>query len=257
MHTNLKSKIINRLKLFALLFICFFLFNCVSSKKINYLNFDDQVYDEEIVRFEPTLQVSDMLTINVSTVDEEAAKPFNLFEVQTVAAQVPLSYIIDIDGNINFPVLGNVKAAGLTTKKLTDDLKEKLKPYLKDPIINIRVTNFNVTILGEVRNPGRYQVLNERISILEALGRAGDLTIYADRQNVTLVREQGKTRIVKTIDLTSKDLLDSPYFYLAQNDALYVASNKTKVNSSGVGPNTSIIISAISVLITLVAILVR
>lgn len=231
--------------------------SCVSSEKINYLVVNDQIINEDIERFEPTLQVGDMLTINVSTIDQEAAMPFNLFEVQTVAAQVPLSYIIDIDGNINFPVLGKVKAAELTTKELTEYIRKSLKPYLKDPIINIRVTNFNVTVLGEVKIPGRYQVLNERMSILEALGRAGDLTIYGDRKNITLIREQGDTRIVESIDLTSEDLFESPYFYLAQNDAIYVPSNKTKVNSSGVGPNTSIIISAISVLITLVAVLIR
>jgi polysaccharide export outer membrane protein len=232
--------------------------SCVSSKKINYFqNEEERVVEEFIFNYEPPLQIGDMLTINVSAIDQEAIVPFNLFEVQTVAAQVPLTYIIDVEGNINFPVLGKVKASQRTTKQLTEYLAKSLEPYLKDPIINIRITNFRVTVLGEVRNPGRYPVLNERITILEALGLAGDLTIYGDRKNITLIREQGGKRIFETIDLTNTDLFDSPYFYLSQNDALYVPANKTRVNSSGVGPNTSVIISALSILLTLVAILVR
>jgi len=232
---------------------------CVSSKKINYFEDTDenQVINERILNYEPPLQIGDMLTVNVSAIDQEAALPFNLFEIQTVAAQIPLSYIIDIEGFINFPILGRIKSAGFTTKELTDSLVEKLNPYLKQPIVNIRIVNFRVTVLGEVRMPGSYPVINERLSIIDALGLAGDLTIYGDRRNITLVREQGGKRTFETIDLTDKALFDSPYFYLSQNDALYVPANKTRVNSSDVGPNTSVIISAISILITLVAILVR
>lgn len=246
------------LKYFILLLATCLMVSCVSSKKINY--FQDVEYKEEedfVFNYEPPLQIGDMLTINVSALDQESIAPFNLFEVQTVAAQVPLTYIIDAQGNINFPVLGKVKASQLTTKQLTDYLTKNLEPYLKDPIVNIRITNFSVTVLGEVRNPGRYQVLNERLTILEAIGLAGDLTIYGDRRNITLVREQDGKRVFETIDLTDTNLFESYYFYLAQNDAIYIPSNKTKVNSSGVGPNTSIIISAVSVLITLVAILIR
>jgi polysaccharide export outer membrane protein len=233
--------------------------SCVSSEKINYFQDkdDNQAVNELIVNYEPTLQIGDMLTINVSALDQEAAVPFNLFESQTATNQTPLSYIINADGEINFPVLGKIKVAQLNTSQLTDYLTTSLNPYLKNPIVNVRIINFKVTVLGEVRNPGSYSVLNERISIIEALGLAGDLTIYGNRQNITLVREQNGKRVFQNIDITNKKLFDSPYFYLAQNDALYVSSNKTKVNSSGVGPNTSVIISAISILITLVAILVR
>lgn len=244
---------------FILLFVNSFLASCVSSKKINYFQDkeDNQVINETVVAYEPTLQIGDMLTINVSALDLESAQPFNLFESQTVANQVPLTYIVNADGEINFPVLGKLKVAQLNTKQLTNQITERLDPYLKDPIVNVRITNFKVSVLGEVRNPGSYTVPNERITIIEALALAGDLTIFGNRQNITLVREKDGKRIFESVDLTDKKIFDSPYFYLAQNDAIYVSSNKTRVNSSGVGPNTSVIISAVSILITLIAILVR
>jgi polysaccharide export outer membrane protein len=250
----------NIMKLRYLYYLIIFLFlgSCASSKKINYFqNNDDSISKELLVNFEPPLQLGDILTINVSAIEQEAAMPFNLFESQNIANQIPLPYIIDAEGEINFPVIGKIKAAQLTTKQLTKYLTTALSPFLKKPIVNIRITNFKVTILGDVKNPGSYPVLNERISIIEALGLAGDLTIYGDRENITLIREQNGKRTFKNIDLTNKKLFNSPYFYLSQNDALYIASNKTKVNSSSVGPNTSVILSSVSILTTLIAILVR
>jgi polysaccharide export outer membrane protein len=243
---------------FAVLLVSSFLLGCVSSKKINYFqDSTNQTIKEEIETYEPNLQIGDILTINVSTIEKDAAIPFNLFEAQTLANQIPLPYIINADGEINFPVIGKIKVAEMTTKQLTNFLTQKLLLYLKDPIVNVRITNFKITILGEVRNPGNYTVLNERISIIEAVGLAGDLTIYGDRQNIKLIREQDGKRIFETIDLTNKELFNKPYFYLSQNDVLFISSNKAKVNASNVGPNTSVIISSISILVTLIAILVR
>ena len=138
-----------------------------------------------------------------------------------------------------------------------ESLTEQLANYIKSPIVNIRITNFKITVLGEVLRPGSYSVPNERISIIEALGLAGDLTIQGKRNTVSLIREvQGERKFV-TIDLTNKKLFDSPYYYLAQNDVIYVEPNKTKVNSSAVGSNAGLILSSISTLISLVAILTR
>ncbi|MDP5158296.1 MAG: polysaccharide biosynthesis/export family protein, partial [Flaviramulus sp.] len=258
MQYKFKSKIINRFMFFAILLTSCLLFNCVSANKINYFQIEDNSkLTETIVNYEPKLQINDILTINVSAIDKESAIPFNLVESQNIGNQIPLPYIVNVDGEINFPVLGKIKVTQLTTKELTDSLTQRLLPYLKKPIVNIRITNFKITVLGEVKNPGSYGVLNERISIIEALGLAGDLTIYGDRKNIVLIREYNGKRTSEIIDLTNKALFDSPYFYLSQNDALYVASNKTKVNSSGVGPNTSVILSSISILTTIIAILVR
>lgn len=134
-------------------------------------------------------------------------------------------------------------------------LTQKLSEYLKNPIVNIRLKNFKITVLGEVKMPGTYLIANERITLLEAIGLAGDLNIQAKRSKIKLIREQQGKRTLTTFDLTSKDLFNSPYFYLAQNDVVYVEPNKTKMNSSVVGPNSGIIISSISTLISLIAIL--
>jgi polysaccharide export outer membrane protein len=134
-------------------------------------------------------------------------------------------------------------------------LTQKLREYLKNPIVNVRLKNFKITVLGEVKMPGTYPVVNERITILEAIGLAGDLNIQAKRSKITLVREQQGKRTLTTFDLTSKDIFNSPYFYLAQNDVIYVEPNKTKMNSSKVGPNSTVVLSAISTLVSLLAIL--
>jgi polysaccharide export outer membrane protein len=198
-----------------------------------------------------------MLTINVSAVEPEAAVPFNTYESQGINNNIPLPYIVNADGEINFPVLGMIKVSGTTTKDLTNQLTTLLIPYLKNAIVNIRLNNFKITVLGEVKSPGSYPVLNERISIIEAIGLAGDLTIYGKRKSVTLIREQDGKRTFNSIDLTNKELFNSPYFYLAQNDVIYVEPNKTKINASVIGPNTAVIISTLSILITLTAIFVR
>jgi len=187
----------------------------------------------------------------------EAALPFNLYEVSNSTNAQPVTYIVSEDGNVNFPVLGDILVKNSTTKEISDKLTELLVSYIKDPIVTVRLVNFKIAVLGEVENPGTYPVTNERVSILDALGMAGDLTIHGKRENVLLIREKDKKRTYIKLDLTKHNLFNSPYFYLAQNDVLYVEPNKTKVNSSSVGANTGVIISSISILISLVAILLR
>tara|TARA_R110002126_G_scaffold181187_1_gene329911 strand:+ start:5500 stop:6201 length:702 start_codon:yes stop_codon:yes gene_type:complete len=231
---------------------------CVSSKKINYFqDIENQKITESFVNYQPTLQIGDIITINVSAKNAEAALPYNLFEAPTSPNLSPVPYIVNADGEINFPALGQIKVAKLTTIELTDYLTKRLLPYLKDPVVNVRLINFSVSVLGEVKKPGSFRVSNERISIIEAISLAGDLTIYGDRQNIVLIREKDGKRTFKTIDLTNKDLFNAPHYYLSQNDAIFVPSNQTKVNSASVGPNTSVIISSISILVTLLAILAR
>ena len=233
--------------------------SCVSKKEMVYLQDADGINAvEAIVKVEPKIQQNDILSINVSAMDAEAALPFNLFEAggATTVAK-PITYLVNSDGEINFPVLGKIKVEGFTTKEITSHLAETLAVYIKNPIVNIRLTNFKVTVLGEVKSPGTYPVPNERISILEAIGLAGDLTIQGKRKTVVLIREQNGKRTFIDIDLTSREILNSPYFYLVQNDVLIVEPNKSKVNSSAVGANTGIILTSISFLISIVAILIR
>ncbi len=245
-----------------ILLMAFTTSSCVSNKKMLYFQDVEGVENSTVLaNYEPKIQPGDMLNINVAAIDAEAALPFNLYETPVVGTYTsnlePLAYLVNTDGEINFPVLGTLKVAGFTSKELTKNLSEQLASYITKPIVNIRLTNFKITVLGEVKTPGTYPVANERISIVEAIGLAGDLTIQGKRTTVTLVREvQGERKFV-SIDLTNKKLFNSPYYYLAQNDVIYVEPNKTKINSSAVGSNAGLILSSISTLISLIAILTR
>lgn len=240
----------------------FLLNSCASSKDIQYFqNVENEVLIDSTSTFSAKIQSGDLLYINVTTINAEAALPFNLYESPMLqnsnSIGKPLPYLVDDDGNINFPVLGKLKIVGLTTKELTNKLEMDLEEYITNPTINIRFDNFRVSVLGEVVKPGAYQVLNERISVIEAIGLAGDLTIYGQRDNVLLVRIENGEKIFTTLDLTNKNIFNSPYYNLKQNDIIYVSPNKTKVNSSAVGPNTSVIISSASLLITVLALILK
>jgi len=249
----------NKTHLYLIILTLGLLFSsCVSSKKMVYFQPLEEgvLANDSLMKFEPTLGVGDLLTINVSALDPEVAVAFNLVEQSGTTMRV-LPYLVNAVGEVNFPVLGTLKVAGLTTKQLTDQLELQLTEYIVKPVVNIRLTNFKVTVLGEVKKPGTYTVANERISIIEALGLAGDLTIQGKRGNVLLIREEDGKRITVPIDLTSVELFSSSYYYLAQNDVLYIEPNKTKINSSVVGANTSVIFSSISILITIITLLTR
>lgn len=233
--------------------------SCASPAKIVYFqDIEGNEVNETILNFEPTIQTGDLLLINVSAIDGEAAIPFNLYETpmigNSVSSAKPLTYLVDADGAIQFPVIGKLIVKDSTTKELTEKLSAILETYIKDPIINIRITNFKVTVLGQVNSPGSYPVQNERISIIEAIGLAGDLEIHGKRKNVMLIREQQGKRVFVAIDLTNKALFNSPYYYLAQNDVIYVEPNKTQINASAVGPNIGIIFSSISLLLSVITI---
>ena len=252
--TNLSKKNRIILVIFVLLFS-----SCVSSKKIIYFQDNDtEIRRETFQNLGPSIGVDDLLTINISTIDAEAALPFNLYESQSnIGAPKPIPYLVNMKGEIDFPVIGTLKVAGYTTTALSERIKTVLKDYLKNPTVNIRLINFKVTIMGDVKRPGSYTIPSERITIIEALGLAGDLQIQGNRKKVLLIREKKGERIYVPIDLTNKKLFSSPYYYLAQNDVLYIEPNKTKINSSAIGSNTGAILSSISILITLVTILTR
>ena len=205
-----------------------------------------------------------MLTIDVAALDPDAVRPFNLpavnYSESVISAQGTLkmqTYLIDNNGHIEFPVLGTIKIGGLTRIEATAMMKERLTEYIKDPIVNIRIANFTITVIGDVNRPGTYTIQDERVTLPEALGLAGDLTNTATRTNLFLIREtNGKKRFAK-LDLTSINIVNSPLYYLAQNDVLYVEPNNAKIRSSNYNPNTGIIISAVATLATIAAILVR
>lgn len=237
--------------------------SCGSKKNLVYFQ-DEPIGD--VISTQPKQLIykpDDILTINVSALDPETVKPFNLTLVSggnladITAAQGGLqqqTYLIDYDGNIEFPVLGTLKVAGLTRTELTDMLTQKIAEYAKDPIVNVRLANFTFTILGEVQNPGTFTVQDERITVLEALGLADDLTIFGERKNVLLIREvDGKKKFAK-IDLTSINAVNSPVYYLQQNDVIYVEPNNARVRASTYNQNNAVLISAIGTLTTILAV---
>ncbi|WP_431108839.1 polysaccharide biosynthesis/export family protein [Winogradskyella poriferorum] len=237
--------------------------SCGSRKDIVY--FQDEPIEDGVLVSEPKpiiYKPDDILTINVSALDPDTVKPFNLMVVSNndtnllnaSGRQQFQSYLIDYDGNIDFPVLGKLKVAGLNRTELTAMLVKKISEYANNPIVNVRLSNFTITILGEVRNPGTFTIQDERITVLEALGLADDLTIFGKRKNVLLIREvDGKKKFAK-IDLTSVNAVNSPVYYLQQNDVIYVEPNNAKIRASSYNQNNSVLISAIGTLTTIIAV---
>ena len=233
--------------------------SCTPSKDVVY--FQDATQFETLVddnTFTTKFKVDDLVSIHVSTLDPEASAPFNLFrgaEEGVGMRPEQVNYLVDKNGEIDFPVIGKVKIEGLSPAETRQLLREKLKDYLKDPIINIRIRNFTVTVLGAVNRPGTYPINGEQITIMEALGYAGDINIKGKRDNIMVIRDFDGTKVYNRINLNSKDALKSPVYYLTQNDVVYVEPNKSGKSQSSLDQRASIAISIISTLITSTVIL--
>jgi polysaccharide export outer membrane protein len=165
-------------------------------------------------------------------------------------------YLVNAEGYIEFPVLGKLKVGGLSRSEVIKMLQDKISVYIKNPMINFRIMNFKVSVQGEVTAPGTYTVDSERITLIEALSKAKDLTIYGKRNNILIIREINGVKSYNRIDITKADFIDSPFYYLAQNDVVYVEPNKNKINGAAIGPNTGVIISISSLLITLITLII-
>ena len=218
--------------------------------------------------YDATIMPKDLLTIVVSCTNPELAVPFNLVAAtpssvsagnsQTTVQPVLQQYLVDNDGRINFPVLGTLKVGGLTKSQAEGLIIKNLKPYIKEtPIVTVRMSNYKISVLGEVARPGTFTITNEKVNLLEALAMAGDMTVWGLRDNVKLIREDanGKQEI-HTLDLNKTETILSPYYWLQQNDVVYVTPNKTKARNAGVGNSTSLWFSATSILVSLASILV-
>lgn len=249
-------------KYFLLVFLGISLFSsCVNTRKVAYFN---DVHDSTLIAakpgLEPVIQKKDILSISVSSLDAKATVIFNMPNIPatptapTNTTPQTAGYLVSQDGTIKFPVLGDINAAGLTQKQLENNISQLLidKKLLYDPIVTARFLNFRVTVLGEVARPGIVYVPSEQISILEAIGDAGDLTIYGLRDNVILIRQEGGEKLVKRLNLNSSKILQSPYFYLKSNDVIYVEPGKEKIASvSRTQQLLPVILSGMSLLIIL------
>lgn len=252
-----------RKHIYSLLLVLATLVSCSSPSKMVYLNSSGSL--DSNVKFETTLQPDDQLLIIVSSENPEAASPYNLrtyaYQGSTesaIAQERNQAYIVDKEGNIEFPMLGTIKVGGLTRIETTDKIKNLLKNgHISDPIVNVRLLNFKVSVLGEVAKPGMFSISGERVTLIEALALAGDLTIYGKRNSILLIREKNGTKTYEKIDITKTDFINTSNYYLSQNDVIYVEPNKTKINSSAVGPNLTIGISALSLVVTILALTIN
>ncbi|MHA7057483.1 polysaccharide biosynthesis/export family protein [Aquimarina sp. M1] len=255
-----------------LLLITTFVFSCKTPTDVVYFqNSKDLERIKSTNSFTPVFKVDDIVSILVSATDMDAARPFNLMQGASVTSPagengvvangnggVEPTYLIDEEGTIDFPVIGKLKIAGLTRVEVKDMLKKRLKVYIKDPIVSVRLKNFKITVVGEVSRPGSFTIPNERITIIEAIGLAGDLTIMGKRGNVMVIRENDGVNTYHRVDLTSKSIFDSPVYYLAQNDVLYVEPNQAMVKSSKGRDNTiGIVLSVVSVGLAALALILR
>jgi polysaccharide export outer membrane protein len=253
-----------KVKKIVLIFIITIMSSCVSKKSIIYFQNDQVDHSKFSNSYKTVFKPDDLLQITVSALDLEAVKPFNLPAVSyatttnsVVGTPRQQSYLIDNEGYIDFPILGRLKVGGLTREEAITLVKEKLDPdYVKNPTIIIRISNFSVTILGDVKNPGTFTIPNERITVLEAIGLAGDLNISGIR-NIEIKREEGDNLKTYQLDLKSNNLFTSPVYYLQQNDIVYVSPNKARLQSASYNQNTGLFISIGSVLISLISILTR
>jgi len=248
----------------TLAMLIMFFSSCGSRKDMVYMQPDSIHINTLYEQYVPKIQPNDILTIVVTASDPKVTAPFNPISSMTTgtisqAADMAMRpvYTVDNQGDIVLPMLGKIHIAGLTRIEAIEKLRLELGQYIKNPGVNMNFTNFRVSVLGEVARPGSFIMPSERVTILEALGMAGDLTIRGVRQNVMLIREADGKKVTHRIDLTKQEVLNSPYYYLAQNDVIYVEPNKSQINSSKLGANSNIFISIASLLITVISVLTR
>ena len=239
--------------------------SCVSKKKITRFQYD--MIDQSMVSndYKTIFKPDDLLQITVSAKDLKSVAPFNLPAVNlsattglAVAQPRQQAYLVDSNGEIDFPILGKVKVGGLTREEVIQDFIDRLNPsYVKNPTINILITNFKVTITGDVKRPGTFIIPNERVTILEAIGLAGDINISAKRDNILVVREESSKKKQYRVNLLSNDIFTSPVYYLQQNDLVYIEPNYAKSQSAVSNQNTGLFVSIGSIIISLIAVLTR
>ena len=233
--------------------------SCVSKKDIVYFQYDEIDQANVSNSYKTIIKPDDLLQITITALDIEAVRPFNLAAVtystssnSAIGVAQQQTYLVDTKGEIEFPVLGKIKIGGLTRDETIDLLKGKLSPdYIKDPNVNIRISNYKISVMGDVQRPGSYNIPNERITILDALALAGDVNISGQRNNILIIREEANKKVQYRVDLRSNNLLTSPVYYLQQNDVVYVEPNYARIQSASSNSNTSLVISISSVIIAL------
>ena len=248
--------------------------SCASKKKLDYLqNIESVALEASTKNAISTIQPNDQLVILVTAKDMDVVKPFNqnFSSGQILQYSIPSNnaptqsqtstsgptYVVDSNGNIEFPVIGKINTENKTTEELRDILKKEISKYVVNPQVSVKNTNYKITVLGEVNRPGTYNIPEAQTTVLEVLGLAGDLTIYGNREGILVLRNIDGTMTKERIDLTKADFINSPYFYLKQNDVIIVSPNETKQKTSRLDPNAGIYISVASIVVTILALIFK
>ena len=244
--------------------------SCGSVKNVAYLQNSESVdLSRSNFLYDARIMPKDILTITVNTVNPEASAPFNLIVRNPLSGSNGVAtsggslqtYLVDNDGYIDFPILGKIKVGRLSKSECEKVIHDKILPYLNEsenPVVTVRMSNYKISVLGEVNRPGMFNVGNEKVNIFEALAQAGDLTIYGVREKVKLIREDNQGRKeVHVLNLNDANLISSPYYYLQQNDIIYVEPNKVKARNSSIGQSTTIWISVTGALVSLASLVVN
>ena len=244
--------------------------SCQSAKQVAYFqNIDSVSLAASKGLYDARIMPKDLLTITVVTSNPETSQPFNLSIQSTLGTDGRmgnstgslLQYLVDNDGNIEFPVVGTLHVGGLTKDQCEVLIKDKVKPYLassENPVVTVSMSSYRVTVAGEVTTPKVVPVSTEKMSVLEALAQAGDLTIYGRRDNVLLIRENADgQKEAHRLNLNDANIINSPYYYVQQNDYIYVEPNSTKAKNSAIGQSTTLWFSFVSILTSIAALVVN
>ena len=255
--------------------LVFILLNsCTSKKKLDYLqNIESVALEASMKNAKSTIQPNDQLVIMVTAKDMDVVKPFNqnfssgqILQYSLPSNNAPTqgqttasgpTYVVDSQGNIEFPVIGKVNTENKTTEELRDILKKEISKFVLNPQVSVRNTNYKITVLGEVNRPGTYNIPDAQTTLLGAIGLAGDLTIYGKRNDILVLRNIDGVITKERIDLSKADFINSPYFYLKQNDVIVVSPNDTKQKVSRLDPNAGIYISVASIVVTILALIFK
>lgn len=236
--------------------------SCATKKEIIYFQ-DAETLNDKLSEqsFEPIIENNDILYVAISSMDEAVLTPFKRntgLEGNVANSNAGLQgYLVNVDGSINFPVIGNIPVAGKTRGQVKEQLKAELSEYITDVVVDVRIMNFKITVIGEVNAPGVYTIDDERVTLPQALGLAGDLSEDGKRENIMVIREIDGKQQVAHVDLTKTDFFSSPYYFLKQNDVIYVEPSLKGVKKSGFIPDIPALLSLFTIVLSSVILLTR
>lgn len=236
--------------------------SCSTRKEIVYFQEPEDIENmKSLLEFEPTIEINDILNIDVKSFDEEVVVPFNMTRTGNQGGGQQNSalrgYLVDINGMIQFPVLGQLKVINMTRSELEKMLTEKIRLYVTDAVVSVRLLNFRVTVLGEVGNQGVQQIENERVSFPELIALSGGITYDGKRDNIVVIREVDGVKKVGRVDMTSSNVFKNPYYYLKQNDIVYVEPTYRKIKSAGFITSYTGLISIFTTVFSLIILFTR